>query len=98
MARWGWRGGLRRRRRLRCAGGDGQGMMEATPQQSNPRLPPETRPGFSGDGSARGGTFEDAGALRLRLGAYLSEQVGTKVAVDRLVKFPAGFSWITYGV
>ena len=64
----------------------------------NPRLPPETRPGFSGDGSARGGTFEDAGALRLRLGAYLSEQVGTKVAVDRLVKFPAGFSWITYGV
>jgi aminoglycoside phosphotransferase (APT) family kinase protein len=73
-------------------------MMEATRHQSTPRPPLRTGPGFSDDGRARGGAFEDVGALRLRLGAYLSEQTGTTVAIDRLVKFPAGFSWITYGV
>ena len=73
-------------------------MMEATRKQSNPRPPLRAGSAFSDDGSARGGTFEDVGALRLRLGDYLSEQTGSPVAVDRLVKFPAGFSWITYGV
>jgi aminoglycoside phosphotransferase (APT) family kinase protein len=72
--------------------------MEATRKQSNPRPPLRAGSAFSDDGSARGGTFEDLGALRLRLGDYLSEQTGSPVAVDRLVKFPAGFSWITYGV
>ena len=73
-------------------------MIEASRRQSNPRPPLGAGSGFSDDGSARGETFEDAGALRLRLGAYLSEQTGTTAAIDRLVKFPAGFSWITYGV
>jgi aminoglycoside phosphotransferase (APT) family kinase protein len=73
-------------------------MMEATRHQSTPRPPLRTDHGFSDDGRGRGGAFEDVGALRLRLGVYLSEQTGTTVAVDRLEKFPAGFSWITYGV
>src|SRR4030088_3117330 len=42
--------------------------------------------------------FEDASALRSRLGAYLSAQAGSTVVVESLTKFPAGFSWITYGV
>lgn len=42
--------------------------------------------------------FEDTAALRSRLGAYLSAQAGSTVVVESLTKFPAGFSWITYGV
>lgn len=44
-------------------------------------------------------TFEDGiDLLRPRLGAYLSAQAGTTVVVEDIVKFPVGFSWITYGV
>ena len=43
-------------------------------------------------------TFENATALRARLADYLSAQTGAAVTVESLVKFPAGFSWITYGV
>jgi aminoglycoside phosphotransferase (APT) family kinase protein len=39
----------------------------------------------------------DPAALRERLGAYLSERIGTKVVILDLVKYPVGFSWITYG-
>ena len=41
--------------------------------------------------------FENAERLRLRLGEYLSRESGSTVSVERLTKFPAGFSWITYG-
>jgi aminoglycoside phosphotransferase (APT) family kinase protein len=41
--------------------------------------------------------FEDRERLMQRLGDYLSRAVGAAVAVERLTKFPAGFSWITYG-
>jgi len=40
--------------------------------------------------------YEDPDRLRLRLGEFLSEATGASVVVERLVKFPAGFSWITY--
>ena len=44
-------------------------------------------------------TFEDGiELLRPRLSAYLSAQAGTTVIVEDIVKFPVGFSWITYGV
>ena len=47
---------------------------------------------------AHGGApaFEDLGELRARLGAYLTQATGADVVVEKLVKFPAGFSWITY--
>jgi aminoglycoside phosphotransferase (APT) family kinase protein len=35
--------------------------------------------------------------LRQRLGEFISHASGAPVAVERLTKFPAGFSWITYG-
>ena len=44
----------------------------------------------------RNAAFEDADQLRARLGQFLSEETGATVTVERLVKFPAGFSWITY--
>ncbi len=42
--------------------------------------------------------FETAERLRDRLGGYLSEAVGSAVTIERLTKFPAGFSWLTYSV
>lgn len=42
--------------------------------------------------------FEDDSNLRAALERYLSADAGTRVSVERLEKFPAGFSWITYGV
>jgi len=48
--------------------------------------------------AARAPLFEDVGALGERLAAYLTEQTGSSVRVAKLTKFPAGFSWITYGV
>ena len=42
--------------------------------------------------------FEDAERLPGRLGAFLREASGAPVVVESLTKFPAGFSWITYGV
>lgn len=48
---------------------------------------------------SQAGLFEDTvEKLRARLGAYLTAEAGAAVTVDCLVKFPAGFSWITYGV
>ena len=43
-------------------------------------------------------TFEDVESLRSRLAEFLSLASGARVVVDGLGKFPAGFSWITYGV
>jgi aminoglycoside phosphotransferase (APT) family kinase protein len=43
-------------------------------------------------------SFEDVVVLRSRLASFLTSQAGAPVAVESLVKFPAGFSWITYGV
>ena len=40
--------------------------------------------------------FEDLGRLRAGLGAYLSQTTSAPVVVEKLSKFPAGFSWITY--
>jgi aminoglycoside phosphotransferase (APT) family kinase protein len=42
--------------------------------------------------------FEDPERLRRHLARFLSEASGAPVTVDKLTKFPAGFSWITYGV
>jgi aminoglycoside phosphotransferase (APT) family kinase protein len=47
--------------------------------------------GSSGDAPA----FETVARLRGRLGQYLSGAVGRTVSVERVTKFPAGFSWIT---
>src|SRR5271163_914601 len=58
---------------------------------------PGTRAASEG-GSASTRTFEDPVVLRARLADYLSAQTGATVTVESLVKFPAGFSWITYGV
>jgi len=52
----------------------------------------------AGSAAARTRLFEDVGALGERLAAYLSQQTGSEVRVAKLTKFPAGFSWITYGV
>ena len=50
-------------------------------------------------GDARGAAdFENAESLRRRLADYIAGETGAAVGVERLVKFPAGFSWITYGV
>lgn len=42
--------------------------------------------------------MHDVDALRTRLGNYLSLRSERRVVVRDLVKFPVGFSWITYGV
>jgi aminoglycoside phosphotransferase (APT) family kinase protein len=42
--------------------------------------------------------FEQPERLRERLQQFLSQSSAAPVSVDRLTKFPAGFSWITYGV
>jgi aminoglycoside phosphotransferase (APT) family kinase protein len=42
--------------------------------------------------------FEDPRALQAAVGRFLSADAGRPVVVERLEKFPAGFSWITYGV
>jgi aminoglycoside phosphotransferase (APT) family kinase protein len=54
--------------------------------------------GITANGAGSDRAFEDPGALRSRLGAYLSAQAASTVVVENLTKFPAGFSWITYGV
>jgi aminoglycoside phosphotransferase (APT) family kinase protein len=48
--------------------------------------------------AAPSAVFEDVAGLRAALEDYLSADAGTKVRVERLEKFPAGFSWITYGM
>jgi len=68
-------------------------------QQSEPQNTSKQQTDTARPESARAEALEDnVEKLRARLGAYLSEQTGSAVAVDSLVKFPAGFSWITYGV
>jgi aminoglycoside phosphotransferase (APT) family kinase protein len=49
---------------------------------------------------APGGTalFEDPTELQAAVGRFLSADAGRPVVVEGLQKFPAGFSWITYGV
>ena len=42
--------------------------------------------------------FEDSTALQAAVGRFLSQDANRPVVVERLQKFPAGFSWITYGV
>lgn len=42
--------------------------------------------------------FEDVDRLRYTLGAYLSAATGQSVSIERITKFPAGFSWITCGI
>jgi aminoglycoside phosphotransferase (APT) family kinase protein len=42
--------------------------------------------------------FENIERLSARLGEYLSGAAGAPVIIDRLTKFPAGFSWLTFGV
>ena len=43
-------------------------------------------------------SFEDVERLRQRLAEFLTTETGVETTVERLRKFPAGFSWITYGV
>ncbi|SRR5258708_7696469 len=73
-------------------------MIEAVGQRQDWRGAANSGSGIAANGTASGRVFEDANALRTRLGAYLSAQAGSAVVVESLTKFPAGFSWITYGV
>ena len=50
-----------------------------------------------GDGR-QAADFEDVENVRRRLAAFIAAETGVQVNVEKLVKFPAGFSWITYGV
>ena len=62
-------------------------------------LPLSARPwvgNLPGEPDGGEAVFESAERLRSRLGAYLSRESGTTVSIERLTKFPAGFSWITY--
>jgi aminoglycoside phosphotransferase (APT) family kinase protein len=54
--------------------------------------------GANDGGSAATPSFDDPTVLRTRLADYLSAQTGATVTIESLVKFPAGFSWITYAV
>ena len=47
-------------------------------------------------GSAEAPAFEDGDRLRQRLAKFLSSASGGEVTIEKLSKFPAGFSWITY--
>jgi aminoglycoside phosphotransferase (APT) family kinase protein len=49
-----------------------------------------------GAGSAEALAFEDGDRLRRRLAEFLSSASGGEVTIEKLSKFPAGFSWITY--
>ena len=51
-----------------------------------------------GAASADAPAFETVERLRDRLGNYLSATIGRAVSVERVTKYPAGFSWITCGV
>ncbi len=74
-------------------------MTQASEQQRQPRRPEDRARGVAGGEASRAGAFaDDVEKLRARLGAYLGAQVGAAVTVDSFVRFPAGFSWITYGV
>jgi len=73
-------------------------MIEAVGDRQARRGSPNSGDGIAANASATDRAFEDAAALRSRLGAYLSAQAGSTVVVESLMKFPAGFSWITYGV
>jgi aminoglycoside phosphotransferase (APT) family kinase protein len=73
-------------------------MIEAAGHRQDSRGAANSGFGIAGSGTASDRAFEDAGTLRSRLGAYLSAQAGSRVVVESLTKFPAGFSWITYGV
>lgn len=42
--------------------------------------------------------LDDPARLRARLAHYLTQVSGGDVSVEKLVRFPVGFSWITYGV
>ena len=48
--------------------------------------------------AAAAAPFENIEALSARLAAFLTARTGGAVAIETLTKFPAGFSWITYGV
>src|SRR5258708_14849647 len=72
-------------------------MIEAVGQRQDWRGAANSGSGIAANGTASGRVFEDANALRTRLGAYLSAQAGSAVGVESLPKFPARVSWITYG-
>ncbi len=42
--------------------------------------------------------LDDQARLQQRLATYLAQQTSGDVAIEDLVRFPVGFSWITYGV
>jgi len=64
------------------------------PQDQQPHSPASAA---AGQTVARA-IFEDAATLQAALERFLSSDAGAAVSVSRLEKFPAGFSWITYGV
>jgi aminoglycoside phosphotransferase (APT) family kinase protein len=65
-----------------------------TRQHNNLHSPARTTAGQT----AGHAIFEDATALRAALARFLSDEARTPVSVERLDKFPAGFSWITCSV
>jgi aminoglycoside phosphotransferase (APT) family kinase protein len=73
-------------------------MIEAVGRRQEWRGAANSDSGIAGGGNTGSLAFEDTAALQHKLAAYLSEQTGSTVAVESLTKFPAGFSWITYGV
>jgi aminoglycoside phosphotransferase (APT) family kinase protein len=50
------------------------------------------------DKSATRALLDDRARLQDRLAQYLTSVTGADIAVEHLVRFPVGFSWITYGV
>jgi aminoglycoside phosphotransferase (APT) family kinase protein len=71
----------------------GQAVTRQQEQFEDPPRPAAT----SGQGAPHA-LFEDSTALQAALARFLSADAGNSVHIERLQKFPAGFSWITYGV
>jgi aminoglycoside phosphotransferase (APT) family kinase protein len=72
-------------------------MDQAVTQQQEQFGDPPRPATTSGQGVSQA-LFEDSTALQAAVSRFLSADAGSPVCVERLQKFPAGFSWITYGV
>lgn len=70
-------------------------MDKAVARQQDDHRPPAQHAPAGHRGLA---PYEDPATLQAVVARFLSADVGRPVTVERLQKFPAGFSWITYGV
>jgi aminoglycoside phosphotransferase (APT) family kinase protein len=71
-------------------------MDQAVTRQQEDIQRPAGRPAQAAQRSLA--LFEDASALQAAVADFLSRDARRPVVIERLQKFPAGFSWITYGV